>query len=157
AGLRANSADRGGRRGGDRACHPGRLFPQPRIDRRGRYQSDEGLSMYQWIVFFPLLGAIVAGCISLVTAHARHPGGTPEPGGGHHGLPPHADAAVHPPHAEPTEPEPAAVGSREAELVTTVFLFASMVMSWIAFVYVGFGHHDARVPLFPWIVAGNLH
>jgi len=32
--------------------------------------------MYQAIVFLPLLGAILAGIISLVGAHARHPGGS---------------------------------------------------------------------------------
>ena len=28
---------------------------------------------------------------------------------------------------------------------------------WIAFVEVGFGHHDLRVQVFPWIVSGDLH
>jgi NADH-quinone oxidoreductase subunit L len=32
----------------------------------------------------------------------------------------------------------------------------SMILSWIAFVDVGFGHHDARVPVFTWITAGEL-
>jgi NADH-quinone oxidoreductase subunit L len=41
--------------------------------------------------------------------------------------------------------------------VTTVFLFASMLLSWIAFVDVGFFHHDSRVALFPWIVSGDLN
>ena len=31
--------------------------------------------MYQAIVFLPLLGAILAGLIALVGAHARNPGG----------------------------------------------------------------------------------
>ena len=31
-----------------------------------------------------------------------------------------------------------------------------MILSWIAFAYVGFGHHDARVPLFTWIASGEL-
>jgi NADH-quinone oxidoreductase subunit L len=49
------------------------------------------------------------------------------------------------------------IGARPSELVTTVLLFASMVLSWIAFVQVGFGHRDARVVLAPYIVSGDLH
>src|SRR5262249_18956962 len=57
----------------------------------------------------------------------------------------------------PSEPQPQpAAGSRSAELVTTVFLFASMLLSWLAFVDVGFGHHDSRVALFPWIISGDV-
>src|SRR5215218_4494208 len=126
--------------------------------------------MYQAIVFLPLLGCIIAGLIALAGARARHPGGTPTAGAEDHahgpvpedhprGAPPltgHA-AVIHPSHAEPVEPEPPAVGSREAELVTTALLFASMVLSWIAFVYVGFGHHDTRVPVLTWINSGGLH
>src|SRR5215471_10667037 len=49
------------------------------------------------------------------------------------------------------------IGARPSELVTTVLLFASMVLSWIGFVQVGFGHQDARVVLAPFIVSGDLH
>jgi NADH-quinone oxidoreductase subunit L len=49
------------------------------------------------------------------------------------------------------------IGARPSELVTTVLLFASMALSWIAFVQVGFGHQDARVVLAPFIVSGDLH
>src|SRR5499425_987962 len=49
------------------------------------------------------------------------------------------------------------IGARPSELVTTVLLFASMVLSWIAFVQVGFGHQDARVVLAPFISSGDLH
>ena len=31
-----------------------------------------------------------------------------------------------------------------------------MILSWIAFVDVGFGHHDMRVPVFTWMTAGDL-
>src|SRR5712691_440263 len=126
--------------------------------------------MYQAIVFLPLLGFIIAGLIALAGARARHPGGSPDAGAGNHAHGPVREdrprrapplrvdtALVHPSHAEPVEPEPPAAGSREAELATTGLLFASMVLSWIAFAYVGFGHHETRVPLFPWIVVGNLH
>ena len=58
-GVRAVRADGRGGRGRDRARHPRRLLPQPRLDRGRRHQHDEGLSgMYQAIVFLPLLGAI---------------------------------------------------------------------------------------------------
>ena len=125
--------------------------------------------MYQAIVFLPLLGCIIAALITLAGARARHPGGTPAAGGEdhaaphvpehRHGAPALGPSAAAVPHsdAQPAEDEPPAIGSREAELVTTALLFASMVLSWIAFVYVGLGHHETRVPLFPWIVAGNLH
>src|ERR1700724_2136028 len=39
------------------------------------------------------------------------------------------------------------IGARPSELVTTVLLFAAMVLSWIGFFQVGFGHQDARVVL----------
>ena len=41
--------------------------------------------MYQAIVFLPLLGAILAGIIALVGAHARFPGGPPSDAGHGHG------------------------------------------------------------------------
>src|SRR5207253_509479 len=49
------------------------------------------------------------------------------------------------------------IGARPSELVTTVLLFAAMVLSWIGFFHVGFGHQDARVVLAPFIVSGDLH
>jgi NADH-quinone oxidoreductase subunit L len=49
------------------------------------------------------------------------------------------------------------IGARPSELVTTVLLFASMVLSWIGFYQVGFGHQDARVVLAPFITSGDLH
>src|SRR6202011_75742 len=49
------------------------------------------------------------------------------------------------------------IGARPSELVTTVLLFAAMVLSWIGFVQVGFGHQDARVVLAPFMVSGDLH
>jgi NADH-quinone oxidoreductase subunit L len=48
------------------------------------------------------------------------------------------------------------IGPRPSEIVTNVFLFAAMLLSWIAFVAVGFGQQDARVPLFTWMHAGDL-
>jgi NADH-quinone oxidoreductase subunit L len=48
------------------------------------------------------------------------------------------------------------LGARPSEIITTAFLFAAMVLSWIAFVLVGFGHQEARVPLVTWMHAGEL-
>jgi len=131
--------------------------------------------MYQAIVFLPLLGAILAGVIALAGARARFPGESPPPGVDdtatdhavhHHEPSVHGGAAIHHSHDEPlghgddghshAPAEPAAAGSRIAELITTTLLMVSMVLSWIAFVQVGFGHHDVRVPIFTWMAAGDL-
>jgi len=114
--------------------------------------------MYQAIVFLPLLGAILAGLIALAGARARFPGKGPAPGGEDHATDhgaPHGDAVSHASH-HAGEHAPAAVGSRTAELITTTLLVITMILSWIAFVDVGFAHHDARVPVFTWMAAGDL-
>ena len=41
-------------------------------------------------------------------------------------------------------------------MITTTLLMISMILSWIAFVDVGFAHHDVRVPIFTWMTAGDL-
>ena len=114
--------------------------------------------MYQAIVFLPLLGAILAGLIALAGARARFPGKGPAPGGEDHATDhgaPHGGAVSHASrHAE--EHAPAAAGSRTSELITTTLLMISMILSWIAFVDVGFAHHDVRVPVFTWMTAGDL-
>ncbi len=121
--------------------------------------------MYQAIVFLPLLGAILAGIIALAGARARCPGEGPPPGAedtatdhGAHRYAHEAEggAAIHHAHHEPEAHEPPAAGSRITELITTTLLMISMILSWIAFVQVGFGHHDARVPVFTWIASGTL-
>ena len=48
------------------------------------------------------------------------------------------------------------IGARPSELVTTLFLFVSAILSWIAFVRVGFGHVDERIVLMTWIQSGDL-
>jgi NADH-quinone oxidoreductase subunit L len=116
--------------------------------------------MYQTIVFLPLLGAILAALISLTGARARHPGGMPgaaaHPHGGQHGG---ARDAAHDqpgdPHGEPAAHQAPALGSRLAQLITTGLLFFSMILSWIAFVQVGFGQ-DAHVSLTTWVISGDL-
>ena len=100
--------------------------------------------MYQAIVFLPLLGAILAGIIALVGAHARFPGGPPVDTGHGHAAVPHAADHAHAAHDEHAPVEPPAVGSYTAELITTTLLFIAMVLSWIALWRVGFGHQDAR-------------
>jgi NADH-quinone oxidoreductase subunit L len=130
--------------------------------------------MIQAIVFLPLIGAILAGLISIFGAHARNPGGdTVEHHGDDHGhgavshstTPINEDAAVvHVSHDEPMSHddhghhavEPPAAGSRAAELITTGLLLTGAVLSWIVFVNVGIMHQDARIALFPWITSGDL-
>jgi NADH-quinone oxidoreductase subunit L len=122
--------------------------------------------MYQAIVLLPLLGAIIAGIISLAGARARHPGGAASEHGHDHG---HAHAAGHG-HASaahddhgahgyddhgPTEPP--AQGSRAAEVITSGLLVIACILSWIAFVRVGYMHEDVRIVLFPWMVSGDLN
>src|SRR3954452_2376874 len=118
--------------------------------------------MYQAIVFLPLLGAIIAALIAIA-------GGTPAPAAEDHAhgpvdpgharaapAPDAAHAALAPSAAEPDAHAPAASGSRFVGGATTVFLFASMLLSWVAFADVGFAHHDTRVAILPWIVSGDL-
>jgi NADH-quinone oxidoreductase subunit L len=121
--------------------------------------------MYQAIVFLPLLGAILAGLITLFGARARWPGEGPPPGDeeGAHAAPhaahaAHDHAGAHDPHSHDTHDvhELAAAGSRMAELITTTLLLICMILSWIAFVQVGFAHQDMRVPVFTWMLSGDL-
>ncbi|MBV8916623.1 NADH-quinone oxidoreductase subunit L [Bradyrhizobium sp.] len=132
--------------------------------------------MVQAIVFLPLLGAILAGLISLIGAHARCPSGdTVQHNGDVHAHDAHGSApiggdasVVHVAHHEPMDhgghghddhnapAEPAAWGSRPAELITTGLLFVAAALSWFALVDIGFLHHDARIALFPWINSGDL-
>src|SRR5580698_6282129 len=116
--------------------------------------------MIQAIVFLPLIGALLAGLISVFGAHARHPSGdTVEHHDDAHGADAHASDA-HDDHAadghghDDHAVEPAAAGSRAAELITTGLLLVAAALSWLAFWDVGFWHHDARIALFPWITSG---
>jgi NADH-quinone oxidoreductase subunit L len=118
--------------------------------------------MVQAIVFLPLLGAILAGLIAIFGAHARNPSGdTVEHHDDAHGV--HASVA-HDDHAADDHghddhhaAEPAAAGSRLAELITTGLLFVAAALSWFVLIDVGFLHHDARIALFPWIASGDLN
>jgi NADH-quinone oxidoreductase subunit L len=120
--------------------------------------------MYQAIVFLPLVGFLIAGAISLIGARARHPGGMMEGGHGHDDAHHHAPAVSggtvvqhdHHEHDDHGPQEPAAWGSRPAEIVTTSLLMVSAALSWVALFYVAFQEHDTRVPLMTWIAAGDL-
>src|SRR5580700_4917185 len=128
--------------------------------------------MYKAIVLLPLLGAIIAGAVSLVGARNRFPGEDPPPPHDNHAAPlvpedhvhglPSPDAthaAAHETHSEDGHgaQEPSAAGSLGAELITSTFLVISCVLSWYAFYDVGFEHHDARVTLFSFISFADLH
>ena len=119
--------------------------------------------MIQAIVFLPLIGAILAGLITIFGAHARNPSGdTVEHHDESHVAGAHASHAhndhAHDDHSHDDHHavEPAAAGSRAAELITTCLLLAAAGMAWATFVDVGFMHHDARITLFPWITSGDL-
>src|SRR4029079_16715382 len=128
--------------------------------------------MYQAIVFLPLLGAILAGLIAIAGARARCGGESPPPGAedtatlhgphrGHVSTEGHG-AVIHETHHEPhghdahAPAEPAAAGSRVAELITTTLLMISMILSWIAFVQAGFSGLATRVPIFTWMLSADL-
>jgi NADH-quinone oxidoreductase subunit L len=133
--------------------------------------------MYYAIVFLPLLGAIIAGAIAIAGARTRYPGADPVAGAedhahdhaaGRHGSgAPSArgDVAVlHHPHHEPGHghddhgqaDEPPAQSSRAAELITSTLMVIVAVLSWIAFVRVGYFGEETRIVLFPWMVSGEL-
>jgi NADH-quinone oxidoreductase subunit L len=124
--------------------------------------------MYEAIVFLPLLGAVIAGAITLIGARHRHPGENPPPDDHHAAplVPEHDERGTPVPeteHAEIDHPslekneiaEPRA-GSQAAELITTTFLGISWVLSCFAFFDVGFKGHDARVTIFNFITSGDL-
>jgi len=125
--------------------------------------------MYEAIVFLPLLGAVIAGAISLLGASQRHPGENPPPPHDDHaaplvpehqarGAPIPADAHAEIGHSSAEEHETAQpdAGSQAAELITTTFLGISWVLSCFAFVDVGLKGHDARITLFNFITSGDL-
>jgi NADH-quinone oxidoreductase subunit L len=117
--------------------------------------------MYQAIVLLPLLGCVIAGAIAIAGARMRFPGADPSVDDGHghsgHGAGLASQHAVHAgadDHGRPAEP--AAAGSRAAELITTTFLVIAAILSWIAFVQVGLIGPDVRVPVVTWFASGDL-
>lgn len=116
--------------------------------------------MIQAIVFLPLIGALIAGVIAITGAHARNPSGDEVD----HDDEAHAHASdAHDDHGHDDHghddhhvTEPAAAGSRAAELIATGLLLVAAALSWFTLFEVGFGHHDVRIDLFPWINSGDL-
>src|SRR5262249_32645445 len=110
--------------------------------------------MYQAIVLLPLLGAILAGMIALAGARKRFPGA--EPDDDHHTAAHGHAVAVAGDHGVIHEPtghgptEPAAEGSRSAEIITTGLLFIAMALSCIALWQIGFAQLSERISLFTW-------
>jgi NADH-quinone oxidoreductase subunit L len=123
------------------------------------------LGLFHAIVFLPLIGAILAGLISLAGARARHPGGSAAAGAEDHAhdLGPHMHEAlpehpgvIDPSHDEPHEAGPPAAGSQPAEIITTGLLIISALLSWYAFIIVGFQGNTARVEVLNFITSGDL-
>jgi NADH-quinone oxidoreductase subunit L len=48
------------------------------------------------------------------------------------------------------------IGARPSEVITTALLFVACVLSWIAFVNVGFGSGGGRTQVAQWMVSGDL-
>ena len=126
--------------------------------------------MYGAIVALPLIGAIIAGAISLFGARNRFPGENPPPPHDDHATPAvqesHARGAPSPAdehaafsntHVEEPASAPPAAGSRAAELITTTLLIISCVLSWYGAYEVGFAGHEARIRLFSFITFADLH
>src|SRR6266478_4251220 len=111
--------------------------------------------MIQAIVFLPLIGAVIAGLISIFGAHARNPSGdTVEHHGEVHAGDAHASDAAdhavddhgHDDHAV----EPPAAGSRAAELITTGLLLVGVntISSLVHFYSIGYMDEDPYRPRF---------
>jgi NADH-quinone oxidoreductase subunit L len=123
------------------------------------------VGLFHAIVFLPLIGAILAGIVALAGARARHRGGGVMPGAEDHvfdhgphvaePLPEHA-AVIPESHDEPHHAEPPAAGSRLAEIITTGLLIVSALLSWFAFVSVGFQGNGARIAVLNFITSGDL-
>ncbi len=125
--------------------------------------------MIQALVFLPLIGALIAGAIALMGAHQRNPSGDEMDHAHGHDDHGHGHADAHASHAHDDHAhghddhddhhhvaEPAAFGSRAAELITAGLLVVSAALSWITFADVAFNHHDARIVLLNWINTGDL-
>src|ERR1700739_2261590 len=125
--------------------------------------------MYEAIVFLPLLGAIIAGAITLVGARNRLTGEEPPPPHHDHVAPlvpedhirgaPHLQDAhaeiAHSSHEDHASVPPSA-GSQAAELITTTLLFISWVLSCYALYGVALAGHAAHVTVFNFITSGDL-
>ncbi len=139
--------------------------------------------MYHLIVFLPLVGFLIAALITLVGSKAHIPAPPDGHGIGDAGHDPHA---AHAPtahghasaghgvahafagHAAPhghddhgghghDDHHEAAPGSRAAELVTTSLLVLAAILSWVAFITVGFGDAGKQtIDIANWFTSGAL-
>src|SRR5690349_4301510 len=48
------------------------------------------------------------------------------------------------------------LGARACEIITTAFVGAGAVLSWVVFWQVGFGHETLRIPVLRWVTSGEL-
>ncbi len=127
--------------------------------------------MISAIVFLPLLGAVLAGLIALFGAHLRlgwaRGDGVVARIGDSDVLSVHDDGHAlggheHPDHGENGadghhDHDPAAAGSRPAEIITTGLLIVAAVLSWITFFSIGLGETALeRVEVMRWITSGTL-
>ena len=97
--------------------------------------------MYSAIVFLPLLGAILAGAITLFGSHERMLAGTWET----------ADLS------DDEHGKPAAAGYKAAEFITSSLLIVSAILSWIAFFVIGVNEGGMeRVQVFNWFSSGTM-
>ncbi|MDT3378988.1 NADH-quinone oxidoreductase subunit L [Labrys neptuniae] len=125
--------------------------------------------MYNAIVFLPLLGFLIAGIANMLTWRLAPADAAETSGHGHgdHGHGAHGhDAHGHDDHGHDShghddhhavEESPHSPGKiRFAEYVTTGLLFVSCLLSWVAFINVGFNGATASVPVLDWIHVGKL-
>jgi NADH-quinone oxidoreductase subunit L len=111
--------------------------------------------MYSAIVFLPLIGAIIAGLITIYGAHQRH--AAPPENAQARRSHPNGHGSNGENGADEHGHEPAAVGTRQAEIITSGFLIVTAVLSWIAFFTVGLGDGPVqRIPVLTWFDSGTL-
>ena len=48
------------------------------------------------------------------------------------------------------------LGARPSEIITTALLFVAAALSWVAFIWVGFGDGATRVQVAQWMSVGDL-
>ena len=116
--------------------------------------------MYSAIVFLPLLGAIIAGLVTLYGAWRSSAAEAAEMSAAQGGRALHSHSHDAEEEGEPGEAhdhEAPAIGSRPAEVITSGFLVISAILSWIAFFSIGFGEEPAqRIQVLNWFNSGTL-
>jgi NADH-quinone oxidoreductase subunit L len=49
-----------------------------------------------------------------------------------------------------------ALGARPSEIITTLFVGISAVLSWVVFTQIGFGAETVHIPVLRWVTSGQL-